>query len=151
MFALVLAALYTAYSMVTASVTAEVAVASTMGFLWYWHLTFACIFGAVVALIFLVSCGAVIFGSAGTKGIGALGALLGTPLLLLLGAIGSALFMGGVYCFDASIAHDPETGAILPFAAWNGQLMVVGCILYGLGALRQLGAKISSSSSSSSK
>ena len=151
MFALVLAALYTAYTMVASKVTAEVAVASTMGFLWYWHMTFAVIFGIIIAIVFLVSCGAIVFGSGGTKGIGALGALIGTPILLLLGAIGSALFLGGVYCFDASIAHDPETGAVLPFAAWNGQLMVVGCVLYGLAILRQIGTKISSSSSSSSK
>lgn len=149
MFALVLAALYTAFTMVTAKTSAEVAVASTLGFLWYWHLTFAVIFGIIIAIVFLVSCGAVVFGSGNAKGIGALGALIGTPLLLLLGAIGSALFLGGVYCFGEAIAHDPETGAILPFAAWNGQMMVMGCILYGLGCLRQIGTKLSSSSSSS--
>ncbi len=149
MFGLVIAALYAAYSMVATKVTAEVAVASTMGFLWYWNLAFAVICGIIVAIIFLVSCGAIVFGSGGAKGIGALGALVGTPLLLWLGAIGAALFLGGVYCFNGAIAYNPDTGAVLPFAAWNGQLMVMGCILYALGALRQIGAKISSFSNSS--
>jgi len=149
MFGLVLAALYVAYSMVVTKVAAEVAVASTVGFLWYWHLTFACIFGAIVAVIFLVSCGAIVFGSGEVKGVGALGALVGTPLLLLVGAIGSVLFLGGVYCFGEAIAYDPETGAVLPFAAWNVPFMVIGGILYALGALRQIGTRISSSSNSS--
>jgi hypothetical protein len=135
--------------MVTQKVTAEVAVASTMGFLWYWHLTFACIFGAIVGIVFLIGCGAIVVGDSKTKGMGIAGAFVGAPLLLLLVAIGSTLFLGGVYCFEDSIARDPATGEVLPFAAWNGQLMVVGCILYGLGALRQISAKFSSNSSSS--
>lgn len=149
MFGLILSALYVAFTMVTTKVSAEVAIASTMGFLWYWHCVFAIVFGIIVAIVFLVSCGALAFGNSSTRGIGACGVFIGTPILLIAGAISVSLFLGGVYCVDASIAYDSETGTVLPFTDWDSQLMIMGCVLYTLGILGQISSKMSSSSNKS--
>jgi hypothetical protein len=149
MFGLILAMLYVAFSMVTSGSTAEVAFASTMPFLWYWHCIFACIFAGIVSIIFVIGLGATIFGDdAETKGIGIAAMFVGTPLLLIIGALGSVLFLGGTYCVWSSIAMDPETGGAAEFALWNIPLFVVGCVLYGIGALRQISARRSISTKS---
>jgi len=145
MLGLILAVLYVAYSMVTTGASAETAFAATLPFLWYWHVTWAVIFGILVGLLFLISFIA-LFGKK-TAGLGALGMFVASPLVLVLGALGSALFLGGVYCVDQAIPMADGTAA--PFAEWNIQLFVVGCILYGLACLRQLSARLSLNSGKS--
>ena len=148
MLGLVLAALYVAYC-VAQSTTAEAAIASTMPFLWYWHLVFVCIFGVIVLIVFLVGLGMTVFGdSGGTKGAGLVVSFLGAPLMIVLGAIGAGLFLGGVYCMNAAIAVCPDTGAVQSFDAWNMQLFITGAVLYGIGVIRQLFARLNLGSSS---
>jgi hypothetical protein len=148
MLGLILAMLYVAWSMVTSGSTMEVAVASTMPFLWYWHLVFACIFGTIVVIVFLLGLLGMLAGDDETKMLGAAGSFIAAPLMLVLGAIGSALFLGGVFCVSESITIDPETGQAAAFSAWNMQMFVLGCILYGIGLLKQISAKFSTASSS---
>jgi hypothetical protein len=150
MFGLILAALWIAFGVATAGITLHAGVASALPFLWVWHIIWACVFGLVVFIIFCISGVATIGGKGEVRGAGAIGMFAVTPLLILLVVIGSALFLGGVYCVDASVATCPETGAVLPFDQWNSSMLVMGCVLYGLGLLRQMTSNSSASSSKSS-
>jgi hypothetical protein len=148
MIGFILAMLYVAYSVVVNSMTAESAIASTMGFLWYWHVVFAAVLGVIVAGMFILGlCGAVFGGQHdGTRAMGVLTMFVGVPLMLFLLSLGSAVFLGGVHCVGSSIARDAATGDVLPFSAWNTQMLVIGCGLYGVGLLWQLMSKSTSSS-----
>jgi len=149
MLGLILAMLYVAFTMVTSGSTMEVAVASTMPFLWWWHIVWLSVFGLIVLVVFLLGCLGMVAGDGETKLIGAAGSFVAAPLMLVLGAIGGALFLGGVYCVSDSITIDPETGQAAAFSAWNMQMFTIGCILYGIGCLKQLFSRVSASSSSS--
>ena len=146
MFGLILAALYVAYNMAANGTTAETAMASTLPFLWWWHIVFVVLLGVIAFIVFLVSLG--VMCSKGNGAMGAAGAFLLTPLVIILGAISSALFLGGVYCAELAIPMT-ETGAA-PFSEWNMPLFVVGCVLYGIAVLKQISAKISLNSNSGS-
>jgi len=150
MCGLILAALYVAFSMVYHNTTMETATMWSMSFLWYWHLVMLCILGLIAAAIFIVGGTATICGKAKVRAVGAVGAFLITPLIVIFGSISGMLFLGGVYCVESSIAVCSETGEALPFAQWNTQMFIMGCVLYGIGALKQMASKISTSSSKSS-
>ena len=150
MFGLILAALYVAFAMVSHETTMETAAMWTMPFLWVWHIIWLAVFACIVGVVFLISGGATALGKGEVRAMGAAGMFVATPILMILGSIGGALFLGGVYCVGESIAVCPDTGGALPFAQWNTQLFIIGCVLYGLGALKQITTKLSSSSSKSS-
>lgn len=146
MLGLILAMLYVAFVVVTAGTAAPVAVAATMSFLWGWHMVFACVILGIMVIMLLLSVLGMIFGDSETKWMGVGWMFVGTPILLFLGGLNALLFLGGVYCIGESIALDPETGQAAAFGLWNTTMLVIGGILYGIGCLRQLSFRTSSSS-----
>ena len=139
MFGLILAALYVAFSVLFYDTNAGVAVESTLPFLWYWHMTFAVIKAVIWLIVPIIGIGLGTFADKTDAKLVGLGMLLGSPILLVLMAISSALFLGGIYGIDSGL----QGGEVV-----NQSHLVIGSILYGLGALSQLSSRSSSSSKS---
>ena len=128
MFSLILAALYVGYKVLISNVDAIVAVENTLGFLWYWHITFAvikCLIWVLIPLfgIFLGT----VSNRSEEKAMG-LAMILGSPFILVFMALSSALFLGGVYAIDSGL----QGGEVV-----NQRHLVIGCVLYGIGVLTQ--------------
>ena len=147
MLGLVIALLIMAWGVVVSKIGVEVAVCGALSFLWYWHVVIVCIAVGIVVLILLIGLFGLLCAGNTKDRLTILGGLAISPLVAIYCFVGSALFIGGVYCvMDA--AHGP-TGEILEFASWNIPVFVIGCVLYGVGCLRQGIARMSASTSSS--
>lgn len=136
MFSLILAALYVACRVLFSNAEPLAAFENTLGFLWYWHMTFT-VLKVIIWLAVPVIGG--IFGVAGTSDekIAGIAAVVVSPFILALMLISSLLFLGGVYAFDSGI----QNGEVV-----NQNHLVMGCILYFLAVLTQLRRTASSSS-----
>lgn len=128
MFSLILAALYVACRVLFSNSEPLVAFENTLGFLWYWHMTFT-VLKVIIWLAVPVIGG--IFGVAGNSDekLAGIAAVVLSPLLLFFMTLTSILFLGGVYACDSGI----QNGEIV-----NQNHLVMGCILYFLGVLIQL-------------
>jgi len=142
MFGLVLAVLFLAYAVVT-HMPVEAALVSLLGFLWWWHIAATVVVSAI--LLPVVLGGTTVSLAAKRPGLGALVLLGGRPLVVILMAISQTLFLGGVYLVQ--LASVGPTGT-LPLAQWNMTFVVIGCIMYVLGCLRQISAKFNISQNS---
>jgi len=149
MIGLAIALICGAWSLVVNNATVAAAVVGTLPFLWWWHVGWACVAALVIGLVFLVSTGCLFAKDSALKAGGLAGMFIASPLIAIMTAISSALFLGGVYCADVA-TRCADTGAALPTEEWNMPVFICGCIMYGLACLRQLSTKISASSSSSS-
>lgn len=137
MFSLILAALYVACRVLFSNAEPLAAFENTLGFLWYWHMTFT-VLKVIIWLAVPVIGG--IFGVAGNSDekFAGIAAVILSPLLLVLMTITSVLFLGGVYALDSGI----QNGEVV-----NQNHLVIGAILYFLAVLAQLRRTSTSSSS----
>lgn len=136
MFSLILAALYVACRVLFSNAEPLAAFENTLGFLWYWHMTFTV--SKVIIWLAIPVIGA-IFGAAGDSNekIAGIAAVVMSPFILALMLISSLLFLGGVYALDSGI----QNGEVV-----NQNHLVMGCILYFLAVLTQLRRTTTSSS-----
>lgn len=130
MFGFILAALYVAYSSIT-NVPIETSLVGSLNFLWYWHLTFACILGIIP--LGLAILGLFVMGVGNTtEKLGGFGVLALSPIVALLLGMRSFLLLGGVWLM---LAASQAGGTV---AEWNQSKLIIGLIVYlvGLVALR---------------
>lgn len=128
MLGLIFAALYTAFAIVANNTSPIAAVELTLGFLWYWHVVFSCIIGFILLAVPFIGLVVMVNGNKKNKTIGA-ALLLGSPIILFLGALMPALFLGAVYAIDSGI----QDGEVV-----NQNNIIVGGILYGIAILGQI-------------
>lgn len=138
MFGLILAAMYVACRIMFSDTEPLVAFENTLGFLWYWHMTFFVIKTIIWMIVPLVS---VLFGVVGDREekMAGIAALVVSPLLLFIIMISSVLFIGGVYSLDSGI----QDGQII-----NQNRVIVGAILYFLAMMAQMKPKGNNSNKS---
>jgi hypothetical protein len=137
MFGLILAALAVAYQMLMKNTEPVVAVESVLPFLWYWHMTWACVKFCVWLIVPVLGGLFGIGGSTRGERNAGVGFLLVSPFILCLMMISSILFLGGVYGLDSGL----QGGEMI-----KPSHVVVGGVLYGLALLSQrLSAKASNS------
>ena len=137
MFSLILAALYVGCRVLFSDAEPLAAFENTLGFLWYWHLTFAILKGLLWTLVPILG---VAFGASGDdkQKVAGIAAVVASPFLLVLMLLSSALFLGGVYGMNSGI----ENGVVV-----NQNHLVVGVILYFIAVISQLRSHSTSSSS----
>lgn len=128
MLGLVFAAFYVAFAIVVNNTPPIAAIESTLGFLWYWHVVFACIIGIILLIVPIAGLFAAVNEDGKQKVFGAI-VMLCSPLIFLLGMMGPALFLGAVYAVDSGI----QDGEIV-----NQTHVIVGGFLYGVGVLNQI-------------
>lgn len=127
MFGFILAVIYMAYSAIV-NVPVEVSLVSSLTFLWYWHLTFACI--ALIIPVGVALIGLFIVGAGNlTEKLAGLGVFFLSPILALIFGLRSAMLLGGVWLMlEAS-----QAGGTV--AEWNQSKLIVGFLVYLVGLL----------------
>jgi hypothetical protein len=144
---LILALLYVGYAVVVHGAASNVAVASTFGFLWYWHLTWTVVWGVIVGLIFLIGLLVTVGGKDGsTKGYGLLASFVVGPLLAFGIGLRQALFLGSVaILMKAGIGPEGP----LTWDKWNVAYLVIAGLMYVVAILVQRNTVTTTKSSNS--
>jgi len=134
MLGLILALLYVAYSVVVSGIAVNIAVASTLGFLWTWHIVWTCVWALVLLVFFII-------GIVTGRGVGALIFLVAVPLIAVIVAIHQTLFLGAVAVASRA---GLETGQP------NVTYLVIAGIMYliAIVSMKGTGSAVSSSKSS---
>jgi hypothetical protein len=133
----IIAVLIWGFKVVVVGKTPMSALVSVLPFVWYWHATWACIWGVVLIVIALVALLGSFFAESGGKRMAAFGIFLTSPLWMGLALMRSALFLGGTYALQMSLN---DTGVT------DQNKFIVGCVLYGLGLLMAISRSNTSSS-----
>ena len=133
MFGLVLAALYVGCCVIFSNADATTSAGQTTTFLYIWHGVISTLVFLLTLLIPLIGLLVLIFGKGGEKVAGA-GLIFYYPVLLVMLLIGTALFIGGTYCFETSLEWDANGVATVK----DTSRAIVGGVLYGVGILFQL-------------
>ena len=113
-------------------------VAVTFPFLFYWHWTWAVVKGLLVALLGLVGIGGMASKDGKDKTIGAT-ILIASPVVFVMMALGSVLFIGSIICLQRGIS---DTGELV-----SQKHAIAGAVIYGIGIFLQLVGRVSGSTS----
>lgn len=136
MFGLVFAALWVAFCVVINKSSVDLSVISALSFLWYWHITWGCVKCVLPVGSLLIGMFGAIFGESSGERLAFAGGGLAVAIILVVAiAITSALFLGGVYCFQEAVVDGK------PIQDWDATYMIIGGVLYGVGCLLQISTR----------
>lgn len=134
MLGTIIALLAWAWKVVMGDLTPTAALHDVLPFLWYWHMVFGVLIGAIAILMLVLLLLMIIFGDKKEKLTGFLGTIT-SPLWLVLCLSRTALYLGGVYALQRAYMSD---------GTFNSSKAIVGAVLYGTAILLTLAARGSS-------